>query len=308
MQEGPLKETGLSLEYPRQSEYRNTTMSETTPPPPRLEDNWMDLVEKARWGQRMDRCTLCARAGISVPSMREAERGAKDVEVARGVARVLGLGVPELVALQCGEYAPPAAHLPEIVTIVTPHPTPGALDGTVNAYLVRIPGDSGAILVDGGSVAEPVASAIEAQNLTIRAIFVTHTHPDHVAGLPTVHSLFPEATVRCAECEKLAECMRPILDGEIVEIGPLAIRAIATPGHTPGGMSYFLTGLSRPVVFTGDALFAGSVGRADGQWREAIDALRSQILTLPQDTVILPGHGPTTSVAYEAAHNPALVR
>jgi glyoxylase-like metal-dependent hydrolase (beta-lactamase superfamily II) len=302
----PGKETEVALEYPRKREYRYGIMQEALQPPPRLEDNWMDLVEKARWGQRMDRCTLCARAGISVPSMREAERGAKDEEVARGVARVLGLGAAELVALLRGDYDPPAAKIPWIATIATPHPTPGALDGTVNAYLVQIPGSANAILVDGGSVAEPVVSAIEERNLAIRAIFVTHTHPDHVAALPTVHSLFPEATVRCAECEKLAECMKPIQDGETMEFGTLSLRALATPGHSSGGMSYFLTGLVHPVVFTGDALFAGSVGRADGQWKEAIGVLRDKILTLPLDTVILPGHGPATTVAYEAAHNPAL--
>ncbi len=266
----------------------------------------MDLVAKARPGQRMGRCTLFARAGTSVPSLREAERGAKDLEVARGTARVLGLGVPELVALQRGEYDPPEAEVPEIVTIATPFPTPGAPDGTVNAYLVQIPGGADAILVDGGSVAEPVVSAIEEMNLAIRAIFVTHKHPDHVAALPTVHSLFPEATVRCAECEKHAGCMRPVHDGETVAFGPVSIRALATPGHSSGGMCFFVSGLSRPVVFTGDALFAGSVGRVDGRWREAIGAIRAKILTLPPETVILPGHGPATTVAYEAAHNPAL--
>jgi glyoxylase-like metal-dependent hydrolase (beta-lactamase superfamily II) len=95
-----------------------------------------------------------------------------------------------------------------------------------------------------------------------------------------------------------------VKDHAVFQIGSLRIEAIPTPGHAPGGITWFATGLAHPVAFTGDALFAGSMGGADSHWQAALDSLRLKILALPDDTILCPGHGPLTTVAWEKKHNP----
>jgi len=283
-------------------------MSESPHPAPGIEDNWLDIVEKARKGRRIDRCALCSRAGIEPRQWREAGGSPIDEELAVRAGRVLGLGVIGLLSILRGQYAPRVALPAGLDSIPTPFPQPGCPQGSVNAYLIEIPGSSDAVLIDGGSEPGPVLAEIEKRHLNISTIFVTHAHPDHIAALPTVHSLFPEAPVYCHDTERIAPCMTAIAHGAVIEAGPLKIEARHTPGHSKGGMSYVVTGLSQGVVFTGDALFAGSVGRADTAWAEALDAVRKQILSLPPETVVCPGHGTLTSVAYESAHNPVFAR
>jgi glyoxylase-like metal-dependent hydrolase (beta-lactamase superfamily II) len=92
--------------------------------------------------------------------------------------------------------------------------------------------------------------------------------------------------------------------GERFTLGVLTIEARKTTGHTVGGVTYVVTGLARPVAIVGDALFAGSAGGGLISWHDVLATCREEILTLPPDTIICPGHGPLTTVAEELAHNP----
>ena len=87
----------------------------------------------------------------------------------------------------------------------------------------------------------------------------------------------------------------------------LEIEARLTSGHSPGGMTYVVTGLSRPIAIVGDSLFAGSMGGGNVSYEDALRNNREKILTLPDETVICPGHGPMTTVGEEKAHNPFFV-
>lgn len=283
-------------------------MSGTPQIHPVIEDNWFDVVEKARRGRKIDRCALCSRAGIEPKQWREAGHSEADEDMAIRSGKALGLSVLGLLALLRGSYKPGVTAPKGLVPVYSPFPQPGFPEGSVSAYLVLVPGTNDALLFDGGSEPAPVLCEIEERQLNISAIFITHAHPDHIAALPTVHSTFPDAPVYCHKAEVIAPCMTPLEDGAIFEAGPLKVEARHTPGHTKGGMSYYVTGLEKPLVFTGDALFAGSLGRADDAWNEALEALRQKILTLPPETVLCPGHGPISSIAYESAHNPVLVR
>jgi glyoxylase-like metal-dependent hydrolase (beta-lactamase superfamily II) len=101
----------------------------------------------------------------------------------------------------------------------------------------------------------------------------------------------------------LAEQALRVKDGEELEFGDVRIRMLHTPGHTDGSSSYMF----KSTLFTGDTLFAGSVGGAYGDattYEDILNSVRSKIFTLPDDTVVMPGHGPPTKIAWEKAHNP----
>ena len=89
-----------------------------------------------------------------------------------------------------------------------------------------------------------------------------------------------------------------------MNFGPWQLTAIETPGHSPGGMSYLLEGAETPVVFVGDALFCYSIGKVAEAYEFALAQIRRKILNMPEETILCPGHGPLTTVAFERSHNP----
>jgi len=93
--------------------------------------------------------------------------------------------------------------------------------------------------------------------------------------------------------------------GQVLEVGRLRFRALHTPGHSPGGMTFYLE--DGGVAFDGDVLFAGGVGRADlpgGDWETLMRSIREVLFALPDETVLYPGHGPATTIGHEKRHNP----
>lgn len=102
----------------------------------------------------------------------------------------------------------------------------------------------------------------------------------------------------------------PVADGQVLRFGDMQFRVIATPGHTPGGVCYLLTGDNDPdILFSGDTLFAGSIGRTDlpySDYQTLIDSIHTKLSVLKDDTVIYPGHGPKSTIAAEKRSNPFL--
>jgi glyoxylase-like metal-dependent hydrolase (beta-lactamase superfamily II) len=92
--------------------------------------------------------------------------------------------------------------------------------------------------------------------------------------------------------------------GKEFRIGSLTVATRLTKGHAPGGITYVIGGLERPVAIVGDALFAGSMGRANTSYADCLRTNREEILSLPPQTILCPGHGPLTTVALERKHNP----
>jgi glyoxylase-like metal-dependent hydrolase (beta-lactamase superfamily II) len=133
-------------------------------------------------------------------------------------------------------------------------------------------------------------------------ILLTHTHPDHIADLATLKT----ATRAAAFVSKL-EAMP---DAETFEVGhnftvgTLKVETRLTSGHSKGGITYVINGLSTPIAVVGDALFAASMGGGGVSYADALKNNRQQIFTLPDDTVLCPGHGPLTTVGEEKVHNP----
>ena len=135
------------------------------------------------------------------------------------------------------------------------------------------------------------------------AIFLTHTHRDHVACLDDVLSQVKISKVYVHQLELFDDC-EPIEEGFEYSNGSLYLQAKHTHGHSLGGMTYIIDGLANPVAVVGDAIFAGSMGGGMISYEDALRTNREKIMGLPDNTILCPGHGPLTTIAEEKANNP----
>jgi len=172
-----------------------------------------------------------------------------------------------------------------------------------------------------------VARFIRSRRIELRRVLLTHGHGDHIAGIGELKRDWPGLKVFCprAEAGMLTDPQANLsgafgLDitagapdelvepGQTLQAGGLELLVLDTPGHTPGSVSYYCP--AARAVFTGDALFAGSVGRSDlpgGDHTRLIESIRRSLLSLPDETVVLPGHGPSTTIGHERRTNPFLL-
>ncbi len=179
------------------------------------------------------------------------------------------------------------------------------------------------ICIDPGDEPDEVLALARDLGVTIKAIANSHAHIDHILGVRGVQAatganfllhqsdleLLRNGWRGAAERFGIEEGQGPpdpsdfVRDGDEVEVAGLKLKAIATPGHTPGSVSYYADGL----LFSGDTLFRGSIGRTDlpgGDFDEEMRSITNELLTLPEDTIVLPGHMQETTVAFERDHNP----
>lgn len=260
-----------------------------------LEDNFSDIVRKAQRGLGLSDRGLASRAGIAEEELASVKKERYNAESLRKLAPILGLGPQALVALP--DYQPAPVTLPRLATFSTAY---GGM--RVNAYLVwDAPGGLAAVF-DTGADCTAILEALRAKNLTLCGIFITHTHDDHIQALDRLRNE-TGAPVFVSSREPLlgADLFEP---GRRFECGRLRIEARLTWGHSRGGSTYVVHGLERPVAVVGDALFAGSMGGGLVSYADALRTNRQEILTLPPETVICPGHGPLTTVGEERIHNP----
>jgi glyoxylase-like metal-dependent hydrolase (beta-lactamase superfamily II) len=181
-----------------------------------------------------------------------------------------------------------------------------ASDGmTVNCYLVWDETSREAALFDTGFDAGAILDTLAEERLELRHIFITHSHYDHVHALGEIRAAQPDARLHTSS--KNAPAKQRNQPGEIVSLGGLRITHRETPGHAADGVTYVISGWpdrAPDVAIVGDAIFAGSMGRGNDSWDLARQKVREQILTLPPETLLCPGHGPLTTVTEERTHNP----
>ncbi len=192
-----------------------------------------------------------------------------------------------------------------------------------NCYVIG-DGETGAI-VDPGDEAARIALAVEQTGLEIGQMLVTHAHIDHVGAVGALADEYACPVLMHAEAEPMLQQLptqammmglrfgkvpavdRHIQDGEILEVGSLKLESLYTPGHAPGHLAFYVE--SERLVLSGDALFAGSVGRTDlfgGDMEVLVRSINERLLTLPDETGVYPGHGPRTTIGDERAYNPFL--
>ena len=175
----------------------------------------------------------------------------------------------------------------------------------VHAYLIWDEATREAALFDTGWDAAPAFKLIEENQLQLNHLFITHTHPDHIAGLEAVRARFPKALLHTDA--KAAPPQHKNRRNDCIHLGSLRITNRDTPGHAEDGVTYLVGNWpddAPHVAIVGDAIFASSMGGAPQHGDLARQKVRDQILSLPPDTLICPGHGPLTTVGEEQANNP----
>ncbi|MEA2629328.1 MAG: hydroxyacylglutathione hydrolase [Chloroflexota bacterium] len=192
-----------------------------------------------------------------------------------------------------------------------------------NSYLVIDDDTKDAVIIDANFQPDLVIRAAGKNRAKVRAILLTHTDVDHIAGLPTlIEALGPiPVAVHEAELAGLAagepmrkefpvdadpiENLETLTEGDRYRAGSLEFEVLHTPGHSPGGVTLKIA----DVLFTGDALFAGSIGRSDFQnsdGRALLEGIKKKLLSQPDDSAVYSGHGPATTIGRERKSNPFL--
>jgi len=262
-----------------------------------LEDNFADVIGKAQRGLRLSDVELAEKARVSSQKIVKLRQGEFDELALMRVAGVLNLASRALCELAAGEYRPNKEELDGLAQVTTRYH-----DTTVNAYLVWDKGSKAAVAFDTGADSTELLAAAKKAGAAIKTILITHAHPDHVADLPRLREE-TGAKVYAPSREPVAGA-EEIDEGKEFKFGKLRIDTRLTWGHSRGGLTFVVHGLARPVAIVGDSLFAGSMGGGSVSYEDAVQNNLQKILTLPENTIICPGHGPMTTVGEERVHNP----
>lgn len=189
-----------------------------------------------------------------------------------------------------------------------------------NCYIIGDEITKDGMIIDPGAEADSILNNVKNLGLTIRTIALTHAHMDHIDALAEVKEA-TGAAIAIHEDEapslqrqpfRMGRTVRPVpppdrllKDGDVIKIGRLSFKILHTPGHSPGGICLLGDG----IVFTGDTLFNMGIGRADfpgASYDEELDSIQNKLMTLPDNTLACPGHGPDTTIGAERDSNPFL--
>jgi hydroxyacylglutathione hydrolase len=178
-----------------------------------------------------------------------------------------------------------------------------SLYGFSNVYLVGNDETKEALAIDPGEMNASLLGHIEKNGYALRSVFITHNHNHHVRGLKTMLKIY-DARIYAANAQVAGFPCTPLRDGDRVEACGFSIEAFSVPGHSPDSLVFRIDG----ALFTGDALHAGLIGKTLSSYNAVTltDSLRTKILDQADETIILPGHGPPSTVGTERRYNVGL--
>jgi glyoxylase-like metal-dependent hydrolase (beta-lactamase superfamily II) len=268
-----------------------------------LEDELGDIMQKARDGKSWSQADLAIATDIALADIQRMERYdliPPESTIAK-IAFVLDLHAPSLVQIANGQWVPrkqePNSPDYELVCLEV-------LMGSyqVKCYLIICKKTKTTAIIDTG--ANPGAIISKCRELGVKPdmILLTHAHPDHAGGLGELDKEFacPSWIDAKEPMPSGSRDLRIVEDGQLIALGEQTIEVLATPGHTPGGVSFRIG----DSVLSGDAIFAGSMGRANTSWQGLFQSITKRLLTLPDHIQLFPGHGPATTVGEEKQNNP----
>jgi glyoxylase-like metal-dependent hydrolase (beta-lactamase superfamily II) len=273
-----------------------------------LEDDFCDIIKKARMGHAWSVADVTRTTGLAGGEITALERGARlpHRNEVRALAKALGLRPGPLEQIVIEKWEPAIA--PPVSWIET-------VRGSINGYGVQgyvVHDGEEALLIDTAYNAPAMIEFLSTRRLRLLGICLTHGHADHADGIEEILK-FREAPVYLGGEDVDLLSWRPSGaqlkapdNGQTITVGRLSIHCLATSGHTPGGICYRVDAESQRVCFVGDTLFAGSIGRSNPNtlYRTHLQSVRTQVLGLPPEYRLLPGHGPATTVHEELDHNP----
>lgn len=269
-----------------------------------LEDEFGDIIQKARSGLGKSKNEIAGAAGIATERLDQLEGclgQPKEDEVTR-LGRLLRLDEVKLLDIALGRWSPgePPHSFFDRVIVVT-----GDVGGyKVNGYILFDKISKDAAMIDTANDTGRMLAAIKERSLKLRYIFLTHAHHDHIGDLARFEKDI-DADIYIGEEELKAGSRgrwKGLKGAETFSLGSILIRSVFAPGHTNGSISY----VAGDICFVGDTIFAGSVGRSNpaSLYPTLLRSLRERILSLDDRCLLAPGHGPITSVGNEKKHNP----
>ncbi len=276
-----------------------------------LEDNLGDILQKARSGKGFSLSELESQTGIPEKKLQcfEEETEIPKRDQLEALAHCLSLHKERLRDILSEKWAPkpfPKEALREIIILK------GYLGAyEVKGYMLMDPEQKEALLIDTAYNPDLVLNTLSEKKLSLKGVLLTHAHQDHIRGLSKICAqtgapvyLHPKELPLYRHHE-LKTPDHWVSEGFTISISQKTLTVLETPGHTPGGVSYF----SGDYCFVGDALFAGSTGRSFSPegYTSLLGSLRKKVLSLPDQTLLCPGHGPTTTVGEEHQHNPFFI-
>jgi glyoxylase-like metal-dependent hydrolase (beta-lactamase superfamily II) len=273
-----------------------------------LEDDFSDILKKARTGQGLSVGDVARMTGLPGGDITALERGdqPRDRAEVRALAKALGLRAGPLEQIAIEKWEPVVQQMPPWVERVQ-----GVINGYgVQGYVVHDQGE--ALLVDTAANAPAMLDVLRRHRLRLIGICLTHGHADHADGIDQILKHCEVPVYLGSEDSSLlhwpprTDVLVAPADGFSISVGRRTVRCLLTPGHTPGGICYCVDDPRLPVCFVGDTLFAGSIGRSNPRelYSVHLTAVRDRVLTLSPDYRLFPGHGPATTVEEELGHNP----
>ena len=269
-----------------------------------LEDEFGDIISKARRGQNMSQKETATAAGMSesdLSSMEKYTLNPTEAQVYK-LAEELNLDGAKLLSIAKEEWEPKPIQQSDndtfnVITVSAP------VGGwPVNAYLLICNATDEAAIIDTAASPNLILREISKHKVNPTAILLTHSHRDHTDGLPQIQNATGSKTYihKNEPKPRSSSELHELVHADVVNVGKLKVSVLDTPGHTPGGCSFH----THTAAFVGDAIFAGSVGGPNISYQDEINSVRDNILSLPNNVRLFPGHGPTTTVGEEKLHNP----
>ena len=236
-----------------------------------LEDFHEDIIGKAMRGLGIGKNEMAGRLQCEKSEVEAILSGRVDESLILGMSKELNLDAEKLLRSARKEWNP----APLVVNALRQFNLPFG-EMLVNVFVVWDENSKNAWVFDTGPIAEPILSFIQEQALSVNAIFLTHTHRDHIACLDKLRAGAGNPSVYVHELESLSEC-DSIVDGFEYTCGQLSLKSLHTHGHALGGMTYVIDGLDRPIAIVGDAIFAGSMGGGMISYEDALQTNREKL-------------------------------